>query len=147
MEILVTIKKMRENACLPAYATPGAAAADLYAAPDGPVTLAPGAWASIPTGVAVALPSRDYVALVFGRSGLGFAHGVTLVNAVGVIDADYRGEIAVGLINHGSAPYTVRPGDRIAQMAVMPIARADFLQAEKLPGTERGVGGFGSTGK
>ena len=102
---------------------------------------------AIPTGIAIALPSAAYVALVFARSGLGIRHGVALSNGVGVIDSDYRGEIAVGLHNSADAPYTVQPGDRIAQLAVVPVVRAELEQTDELDETGRGVGGFGSTGK
>ena len=132
---------------LPQFATPGSAAMDLRACLDGPVTLQAGARAVIPTGLAMALPSADYVALVFARSGLGIRHGVALSNGVGVIDSDYRGEIAVGLHNSADAPYTVQPGDRIAQLAVVPVVRAELEQTDELDETGRGAGGFGSTGK
>ena len=131
---------------LPYYATPGSAAMDLHACLDEPLTIAPRALVSIPTGVAIALPSADYVALVFARSGLGIKHGITLSNGVGVIDSDYRGEIRVGLTNLSDTPYTVQPGDRVAQLAVMPVVRAQLVQAEDLDETARGAGGFGSTG-
>lgn len=131
----------------PFYASAGAAAMDLCACVDEGVTIAPRALVSIPTGIAIALPSADYVALVFARSGLGIKHGVTLSNGVGVIDSDYRGEIRVGLTNLSDTPYTVRPGDRVAQLAVMPVVRAELELCGELDETERGAGGFGSTGK
>ena len=132
---------------LPAYATAGAAAMDLCACVDAPVEVAPRALVSIPTGIAIALPSADYVALVFARSGLGIKHGVVPGNCVGVIDSDYRGEIMVGLYNSGESEYTVQPGDRIAQLMVTPVVQADVELVDKLDETERGAGGFGSTGK
>ena len=132
---------------LPYYASAGAAAMDLHACVDGPVEVAPRALVSIPTGVAIALPSADYVALVFARSGLGIKHGITLSNGVGVIDSDYRGEIRVGLTNLSDVPYTVQPGDRIAQLMVTPVVRPALVQVEELDETQRGTGGFGSTGK
>lgn len=131
----------------PFYATAGSAAMDLCACVDAPVEVAPRALVSIPTGIAIALPSPEYVALVFARSGLGIKHGVTLSNGVGVIDSDYRGEIRVGLTNLSDAPYTVMPGDRIAQLAVVPVARAVLERVEELDETGRGQGGFGSTGR
>ena len=131
----------------PFYATEGSAAMDLCACVDGEVTVAPRALVSIPTGIAIALPSAEYVALVFARSGLGIKHGVTLSNGVGVIDSDYRGEIRVGLTNLSDTPYTVSPGDRIAQLAVMPVVQAQLEVCGSLDETERGQGGFGSTGK
>ena len=131
----------------PARATEGSAGLDLAACMDEPVTIAPRALVRIPTGIAIALPSPDYVALVFARSGLGIKHGVSLSNGVGVIDSDYRGEIAVGLTNLSDTPYTVRPGDRIAQLAVVPVARPELVWTEDLEDTGRGAGGFGSTGR
>ena len=131
----------------PFYATEGAAAMDLCACVDGEVTVAPRALVSIPTGIAIALPSAEYVALVFARSGLGIKHGVCLSNGVGVIDSDYRGELTVGLVNHGDVPYTIQPGDRIAQLMVLPILRPTLTVVEELDETERGSGGFGSTGR
>lgn len=132
---------------LPQFATPGSAAMDLRACLDGPVTLQAGARAVIPTGLAMALPSADYVALVFARSGLGIKQGVCLSNGVGVIDSDYRGEIAVGLVNLSDAPYTVQPGDRIAQLMVTPVVQPRVHLVPELDETERGAGGFGSTGR
>ncbi len=129
------------------YATPGSAAMDLHACVDAAVTLRPGGRAVIPTGIAIALPSADYVALVFARSGLGIKHGVVPGNCVGVIDSDYRGEIMVGLYNSGESEYTVQPGDRIAQLMVTPVVQADVELVDELDETERGAGGFGSTGK
>ena len=131
----------------PFYATPGSAAMDLCACIDLPVEIAPGALVSIPTGISIALPSAEYVALVFARSGLGIKHGVTLSNGVGVIDSDYRGEIRVGLTNLSHTPYTVMPGDRVAQLAVVPVVQAALERVEELDGTGRGEGGFGSTGR
>ena len=131
----------------PFYATEGAAAMDLCACVDGEVTVAPRALVSIPTGIAIALPSAEYVALVFARSGLGIKHGVCLSNGVGVIDSDYRGEIRVGLTNLSDTPYTISPGDRIAQLAVVPVVQARLTVCEELPESGRGAGGFGSTGR
>lgn len=132
---------------LPQFATPGSAAMDLRACLDGPVTLQAGARAVIPTGLAMALPSADYVALVFARSGLGIKKGVCLSNGVGVIDSDYRGEIAVGLVNLSGEDYTVQPGDRIAQMMVVPVVQPTVTLADELDETDRGSGGLGSTGR
>ena len=131
----------------PFYASAGAAAMDLCACVDEPVTVEPRALVSIPTGIAIALPSAEYVALVFARSGLGIKHGITLSNGVGVIDSDYRGEIRVGLTNLSDTAYTISPGDRIAQLAVMPVVQARLEVCGSLDETERGQGGFGSTGK
>ena len=132
---------------LPKFATAGAACMDLCACIDAPVTLEAGARALIPTGIAIALPSADYVALVFARSGLGIKQGVCLSNGVGVIDSDYRGEIGVGLVNLGQSAYTVQPGDRIAQLMVTPEVQPTVVQVSALDDTDRGAGGFGSTGR
>lgn len=132
---------------IPFYATPGSAAMDLHACLDAPLELAPRQLMSIPTGLAIALPSADYVALIFARSGLGVRHGITLSNGVGVIDSDYRGEVLVGLTNLSDTPYTIQPGDRIAQLCIMPVTRAEVRMSDILTETERGTGGFGSTGK
>ena len=132
---------------LPQFATPGSAAMDLRACLDGPVTLQAGARAVIPTGLAMALPSADYVALVFARSGLGIKKGVCLSNGVGVIDSDYRGEIAVGLVNLSGEDYTVQPGDRIAQLMVVPVVQPTVTLEDELDDTGRGSGGLGSTGR
>ncbi|MCC8181805.1 MAG: dUTP diphosphatase [Clostridiales bacterium] len=131
----------------PYYASAGAAAMDLHACLEGPVTIPQGGRALIPTGIAIALPSPDYVALIFARSGLAVRHGIIPGNCVGVIDSDYRGEIKVGLYNSGAADFTVQPGDRIAQMAVVPVVQAELVQTDTLDETERGGGGFGSTGR
>lgn len=141
------IKLLSPKAVLPKYATAGAAAMDLTACMDEPVTVNPGGLASIPTGIAIALPSADYAALLFARSGLGSKHGVAPVNGVGVIDSDYRGEIKVNLTNHSTTPYTVQPGDRVAQLAIVPVVQVTPVAVEELDDTDRGTGGFGSTGR
>ena len=130
----------------PYYASAGAAAMDLHACLDEPVTIGPGELVRIPTGIAIALPSPEYVALVFARSGLGVRHGIALSNGVGVIDSDYRGEIQVGLTNLSRTPYTISPADRIAQLAVVPVVQVNPVPVADLDETERGNGGFGSTG-
>lgn len=132
---------------LPQFATPGSAAMDLRACIDRPVTIRAGERTVVPTGLAMALPSADYVALLFARSGLGIRKGVCLSNGVGVIDSDYRGEIGVGLVNLSQEAYTVQPGDRIAQLMVVPVERPTVSLAEDLDDTGRGSGGFGSTGR
>ena len=131
----------------PFYASTGAAAMDLHACLDEPLAIPAGQRRSVPTGLAIALPSANYVALVYARSGLGVKHGVAPANCVGVIDSDYRGEIRVGLVNQSQTPYTVQPGDRIAQLAVMPVVQAELEITDTLDETQRGAGGFGSTGK
>lgn len=132
---------------LPSYATPGSAAMDLRACVSEPVVIAPGARVVVPSGIAIALPSAEYVALLFARSGLAAKGGVCLANGVGVIDSDYRGEIGVALLNTGSDPYTILPGDRIAQLMVTPAVQPAVELVEELPETTRGAGGFGSTGR
>lgn len=133
---------------LPAYETAGSAGMDLRAAvpEDAPVTLAPGARALVPTGLKIALPP-GHEAQVRPRSGLALKHGVTCLNSPGTIDADYRGEVGVILINHGSDPFVVRRGERIAQMVVAPVLQVALVGAEALDETARGAGGFGSTGR
>ena len=131
----------------PFYASAGAAAMDLHACVDEPVTIPAGGRAVIPTGIAIALPDPGYVALVFARSGLGIKHGIAPANCVGVIDSDYRGEVMVGLQNSGNTGYTVQPGDRIAQLMITPVIQAKIAMVEELDDTQRGTGGFGSTGK
>ena len=137
----------RPGAKAPAYATPGAAAADLCAALDAPLTLAPGQRAIIPTGVAVQLPGPQWVALLCARSGLAVKRGLTLSNSEGVVDSDYRREIGAGVVNLGEEPVTVEPGERVAQLMILPVAQGTFVQAETLDDTHRGAGGFGSTGR
>ena len=147
MQMKLFVKRLDPRAALPAYQTPGSAAMDLAAVLDEPVTVEPRALVSIPTGLAIALPGPEWVALVFARSGLGIKHGIALSNGVGVIDSDYRGEIRVGLTNLSDTPYTVMPGDRVAQLAVVPVVQAALERAEELDDTGRGSGGFGSTGR
>ena len=133
---------------MPAYATDGSAAVDLRAAIDEGTTvvIAPGERALIPTGIAISPESKNVVAIVAARSGLAIKKGICLSNSIGVIDSDYRGEICVGLFNTSKEPFTVCRGDRIAQMMFMPVYTAKFLQSDSLDETERGAGGFGSTG-
>ncbi len=147
MQMQVKYKLLDPRAKAPAYATPGAAAADLCAVLDAPLTLEPGQRAMVPTGLAIELPGPDCVALVYARSGLAIKQGVTLSNCVGVIDSDYRGEIKVGLVNLGAAPVTLAPGERVAQLCIAPVWQAAFAPAEELSDTDRGTGGFGSTGR
>jgi dUTP pyrophosphatase len=137
-----------EGLALPAYQSAHAAGLDLLAAVplDTPMILAPGKHALIPTGLTIALPP-GYEAQVRPRSGLAAKHGVTVLNAPGTVDADYRGEICVLLINHGDAPFPIQRGERIAQMVIASVIRAELVPAESLNATERGSGGFGSTGR
>ena len=147
MQMQVKYKLLDPRAKAPAYATPSAAAADLCAVLDAPLTLEPGQRAMVPTGLAIELPGPDCVALVYARSGLAIKQGVTLSNCVGVIDSDYRGEIKVGLVNLGAAPVTLAPGERVAQLCIAPVWQAAFAPAQELSDTDRGAGGFGSTGR
>jgi len=133
---------------LPAYQSAHAAGLDLLAAvpENAPLVLAPGEYAMVPTGLAIALP-EGFEAQVRPRSGLAARHGVTVLNAPGTIDADYRGEIQVILINHGAEPFAIRRGERIAQMVIAPVVQARLNPVDSLPDTGRGSGGFGSTGR
>ena len=131
---------------LPSYATDGAAGMDLRAALAEPLLLQPGSRTLIPTGIAIAVPA-GFEAQVRPRSGLAIKHGITMLNSPGTIDSDYRGEIKVIAINHGSDPFKVEHGERIAQLILAPVARAEWFQVESLEGTARSDGGFGHTGK
>jgi len=137
-----------EGLALPAYQSAEAAGLDLLAAvsEDAPVILAPGKYALVPTGLSIALPP-GYEAQVRPRSGLAAKHGVTVLNAPGTVDADYRGEIGVPLINHGDVPFTIRRGERIAQMVIASVVQAELVRVTTLSATARGTGGFGSTGR
>ena len=149
MELKIKALSPRIGADIPApfYATPGSAAMDLHACVEEGVVIPAGGRKVIPTGIAIALPGPQYVALVFARSGLGIKHGIAPANCVGVIDSDYRGEIMVGLQNSGDTDYTVQPGDRIAQLMITPVVQAQVTMVDELDDTQRGAGGFGSTGK
>lgn len=132
---------------LPYYATEGSAGMDVCACLDEPLTLMPGDRVRVPTGFAMRLPGPEWVGLICARSGLGATHGVTLPNGVGVIDSDYRGEVQVALTNLGDKPYVIQPGERIAQLLILPVARAQWRIVPSLDPTSRGTGGFGSTGR
>lgn len=131
---------------LPTYATGGAAGADLVAAVDGDLTLEAGQRAAIPTGLVMELPA-GYEAQVRPRSGLALGSGLTVVNAPGTVDCDYRGEVKVLVVNLGGEPVTIRRGDRIAQLVVAPVVRAGFVEVAEVAASDRGAGGFGSTGR
>jgi dUTP pyrophosphatase len=137
-----------EGLPLPAYQSAHAAGLDLLAAvpEDTPLILSPGRHALVPTGLSIALPS-GYEAQVRPRSGLALKHGVTVLNAPGTVDADYRGEVSVLLINHGAAPFQIRRGERIAQMVIAPVVQVELVPAVSLSATDRGSGGYGSTGR
>ena len=142
----IPVKRLREGAIFPAYATASAAGADLYACLDGPVDIGPQETKMIPLGFAMAIPA-GWAGLIFARSGLASKRDLAPANKVGVIDADYRGEWFIPLHNHGERPQTVQPGERIAQLVLVPCMTASFFEADSLDETERGAGGFGSTGR
>lgn len=142
----VSVKKLRQNAVLPTYGSPEAAGADLYACLDAPVTIDAGETLLIPTGLALEIP-KGYAGLIYARSSLGTKRGLAPANKVGVIDSDYRGEIGVVLHNHGKMAQTIEPSERIAQMLITPVLTPAFEEVAELTDTERGAGGFGSTGK
>lgn len=146
-EINVKIKILKNGINIPEYATSGAAAVDLRSALDDGITILPGKRVLIPTGIAIAPETSGVVAILAARSGLSVKHGITVTNGIGVIDSDYRGEISVSLCNVSDTPYTITPGERIAQLMFVPVLHANFIGAATLDDTERGEGGFGSTGK
>lgn len=146
MQIL-KVRKLRENAKMIKRATKGSAGMDLHACIDCEITIEPGEIKVIPTGLAIALQNENYVAYIYARSGLAIKHGITLANCVGVVDSDYRGEVCVGLTNISKNPYTIMPDERIAQLVIAPVCICDAVEVEDLDSTERGEGGFGSTGK
>ncbi len=146
MNVKVRIKKFRPGAKIPQYATAGSAAADLYCASDEPIVINPGMTGFVPTGISVSPEGEGIASFIYARSGLASKLGIAPANCVGVIDGDYRGEIIVALRNSSDKAYTVTPGDRIAQLLFAPVLRADFVEVDELDDTERGAGGFGSTG-
>jgi len=145
MRFSMNIKKLNEKAIVPTYGSACAAGADLYACEDGAVTIGVGETVLVHTGIAMAIP-EGYVGLVYARSGLASKRGLAPANKVGVIDSDYRGEIMVALLNHGTVEQTIESGERIAQIVFTPYVAADFDVVEELDDTARGAGGFGSTG-
>ena len=144
---VLKIKKVRENAKIPFRATDGSAGMDLYACIDEAVEIMPHEIRVIPTGIAIELESADYVAYIYARSGLAIKNGIAPANCVGVIDSDYRGEICVGLLNQTEKAFTVNPEERIAQMVISPVILPTIEVVDELSNTQRGAGGFGSTGK
>lgn len=146
MKLKVKVKRVRDSAKLPHSGSVIAAGYDLSAAINEDIIIPPGCWVAVPTGIAIEPESDAVVGFVLPRSGLGAKHGVVLRNSVGVIDADYRGEIIVTLVNTGEESFVVHPGDRIAQLVFLPVFAAEFVEAEELSETGRGEGGFGSTG-
>lgn len=142
----IKIKKLNPNAKVPKRATSGSAGMDLYACIDEAITIAPGQLAVVPTGIAIALPDNSCAAFLYARSGLGVKHGICLSNGVGVIDSDYRGEICAGICNVSDKPYTIEPDERVCQMVIAPVLTPDIVEVSELDDTQRGKGGFGSTG-
>ena len=133
--------------CLPAYATAGSAGLDLRACMEGPLVIEPGQAALIPTGIAIHIGAPGLAAMILPRSGLGHKHGIVLGNLVGLIDSDYQGPLMVSCWNRGQAAFTVQPMDRIAQLVIVPVVQARFRQVQEFNASERGEGGFGSTGR
>lgn len=142
----IRVKKLRSNAILPTYGSQEAAGADLYACLDADVTIEPGCTFMIPTGLSMELP-LGYAGFIYARSSLGSKRGLAPANKVGVIDSDYRGEFMVALHNHGKIAQTVCHGERIAQLVIAPVITPGFVETAELSSTQRGSGGFGSTGK
>ena len=147
MQIDIKILDSRLNDNLPAYATPGSAGLDLRACLDAPLTLQPNAWQLVPTGMAIYLEDPGYAALILPRSGLGHKHGIVLGNLVGLIDSDYQGQLMVSAWNRSSTAFTIEPMERIAQLVVVPVVQAQFKIVQEFPASQRGEGGYGSTGK
>ena len=145
MKPTLRMKKLDPRAVTPTYGSSSAAGADLYALLDAPLTVAPGETAKIPTGLSLEIP-EGYAGLIYARSGLSVKRGLAPANKVGVIDADYRGEIIVALYNQSSVPQEVAPGERIAQIVIAPVLQVEFEECDDLSDTARGAGGFGSTG-
>ncbi len=142
----IKVKLLREGAHVPTLGTDGAAACDLYALLDEPLVLQPGQRYPIPTGIAIQLPNNECVAIACARSGLALKQGLALCNGIGVIDSDYRGEIFFAMVNNDSEPKVIENGERIGQLMILPVIRAEYEVADELDETERGSGGFGSTG-
>jgi dUTP pyrophosphatase len=145
VDVKILDARMREQ--LPAYATPGSAGLDLRACIDSPLEMLPGDTFLMPTGLAVHIADPGYCALVLPRSGMGFKNGIVLANLVGLIDSDYQGQLMVPLWNRSQKAFTLNPMERVAQMIIVPIMQAQFNVVEEFTATERGAGGFGSTGK
>ena len=147
MKIDVKIMDARMAAQLPAYATSGSAGLDLRACLDAPLTLGANAWQLVPTGLAIYLQDPGYAALILPRSGLGHKHGIVLGNLVGLIDSDYQGQLMVSAWNRSDTSFTIEPMERIAQLVIVPVLQAQFNVVSEFPASERGEGGYGSTGK
>ena len=147
MKLDVKVLDPRIASQMPAYATPGSAGLDLRACLDAPLTLAPNAWQLVPTGMAIYLKDPGYAALILPRSGLGHKHGIVLGNLVGLIDSDYQGQLMVSAWNRSDVAFTIEPMERIAQLVIVPVLQAQFNIVNEFVATERGAGGYGSTGK
>lgn len=147
MKIDVKIIDSRLTDNLPAYATPGSAGLDLRACLSEPLTLAPNAWQLIPTGIAIYLEDPGFAALILPRSGLGHKHGIVLGNLVGLIDSDYQGQLMVSAWNRSEVAFTIEPMERIAQLMIVPVVQAEFNVVSEFALSDRGEGGYGSTGK
>jgi dUTP pyrophosphatase len=147
MKIDVRILDPRIAQQMPAYATPGSAGLDLRACLDAPLTLAPNAWQLVPTGIAMHLADPGYAALILPRSGMGHKHGIVLGNLVGLIDSDYQGQLMVSAWNRSPVAFTIEPMERIAQLVIVPVVQAQFNPVDDFVASERGAGGYGSTGR
>jgi dUTP pyrophosphatase len=144
IELKIFDDRLRES--MPAYATPGSAGLDLRACLSEPLVLAPNAWQLVPTGMAMYLKDPAYAAMILPRSGLGHKHGIVLGNLVGLIDSDYQGQLMVSAWNRSDVPYTLQPMERLAQLVIVPVVQASFTLVEDFAPTQRGAGGYGSTG-
>jgi len=147
MKLDVKILDSRLADQFPAYATPGSAGLDLRACLDAPLTLQPNAWQLVPTGMAIYLQDPNFAALILPRSGLGHKHGIVLGNLVGLIDSDYQGQLMVSAWNRSTVAFTIEPMDRIAQLVIVPVVQAQFNIVHEFTASQRGAGGYGSTGK
>ena len=146
MRLDVKVLDQRLRAQMPAYATPGSAGLDLRACLSEPLALAPGAWQLVPTGMAIHLADPGYAALILPRSGLGHKHGIVLGNLVGLIDSDYQGELMVSAWNRSATAFTIASMERIAQLVIVPVVQASFKLVDEFAASQRGAGGYGSTG-
>jgi len=145
IELKILDDRLRQQ--MPDYATPGSAGLDLRACLDAPLELAPNAWQLVPTGMAMYLKDPGYAALILPRSGLGHKHGIVLGNLVGLIDSDYQGQLMVSAWNRSDVPYTLQPMERLAQLVIVPVVQASFTLVDEFEASQRGAGGYGSTGK
>jgi dUTP pyrophosphatase len=146
LQVKILNSKIGDDIPLPAYSTPGSAGMDLRACLDEPLNLAPAETSLIPTGIAIFVADPGYAALILPRSGLGHKHGIVLGNLVGLIDSDYQGELMISAWNRSATNFTIEPGDRIAQLVVVPVQQVEFSVVSEFSSTDRGAGGFGSSG-